>query len=76
VDAKVIKIDADARKIGLSIRAFSEESDQSELDAVNRQASDTVTLGDMIPDEISDLRSALVDAEKQAASTDDDASAV
>jgi small subunit ribosomal protein S1 len=76
LDAKVIKIDAEARKIGLSIRAFSVESAQNELDEVNRQASDTVTLGDMVPDEISDLRSALADAEKQAESTDDDASAV
>ena len=72
LDARVIKIDAEARKIGLSIRAFSEESAQSELDEVNRQASDTVTLGDMIPDEISDLRSALADAEKQTESTDED----
>ncbi len=76
LDAKVIKIDAEARKIGLSIRTFSVESAQNELDKVNRQASDTVTLGDMVPDEISDLRSALADAEKQAESTDDDASAV
>lgn len=74
LDAKIIKIDAEARKIGLSIRAFTEESASSDLDEVNRQASDTVTLGDMIPDEISDLRTALANAEKQAKLTDDDTS--
>jgi small subunit ribosomal protein S1 len=72
LEAKIIKIDAEARKIGLSIRAFTEESAQTELDEVNRQTSDTVTLGDMIPDEMSALRSALANAERQAESTDDD----
>lgn len=72
LDAKIIKIDAESRKIGLSIRAFSEESAHSELEEVNRQPSDTVTLGDMIPEEISNLRSALANAESQAKTTDDD----
>lgn len=62
VDAKIIKIDAEARKIGLSIRAFSEENAQHELDRVNRQTSDTVTLGDMVSGE--QLRSALAEAER------------
>jgi small subunit ribosomal protein S1 len=65
LEAKIIKIDAEARKIGLSIRALSEASEQHDLDELNRQASDTVTLGDMVPEEISDLRSALMEAEKQ-----------
>jgi small subunit ribosomal protein S1 len=63
--AKIIKIDADARKIGLSIRAFVEDTEQQELDKVNRYASDTVTLGDMAPEQMADLRSALVDEERE-----------
>jgi small subunit ribosomal protein S1 len=63
--AKIIKIDADARKIGLSIRAFMEDTEQQELDKVNRHASDTVTLGDMLPEQMADLRSALADEERE-----------
>lgn len=63
IDAKIIKIDAEARKIGLSIRAFSEETAQRDLHRVNRQVSDTVTLGDMVSSD--ELRSALAEAERQ-----------
>ncbi|MGQ4807129.1 30S ribosomal protein S1 [Candidatus Entotheonellaceae bacterium PAL068K] len=64
LDTKIIKIDAGSRKIGLSIRAFTEESAQHELDKVNRQASDAVTIGDMVSDEMAGLRSVLMEAEK------------
>ena len=64
LEAKIIKIDAEARKIGLSIRAFVEDAEQQEIDKVNRHASDTVTLGDMAPEQMADLRSALADEEK------------
>jgi small subunit ribosomal protein S1 len=64
LDTKIIKIDAEARKIGLSIRAFAEDAEQQELDKVNRHASDTITLGDMAPEQMADLRSALADGEK------------
>jgi small subunit ribosomal protein S1 len=65
LDAKIIKIDAEARKIGLSIRAFIADAEQQDLDKVNRHASDTVTLGDMAPEQMADLRSALADGEKE-----------
>jgi small subunit ribosomal protein S1 len=65
LDAKIIKIDAEARKIGLSIRAFAEDVEQQEIDKVNRHGSDTVTLGDMAPEQMADLRSALADGEKE-----------
>ncbi len=65
LDTKIIKIDAEARKIGLSIRAFAEDAEQQELDKVNRHASETVTLGDMAPEQMADLRSALADGEKE-----------
>jgi small subunit ribosomal protein S1 len=65
LDAKIIKIDAEARKIGLSIRAFVEDAEQQEIDKVNRHASDTVTLGDMAPEQMADLRSALAEGEKE-----------
>jgi small subunit ribosomal protein S1 len=65
LDAKIIKIDAEARKIGLSIRAFIADTEQQDLDKVNRHASDTVTLGDMAPEQMADLRSALADGEKE-----------
>jgi small subunit ribosomal protein S1 len=64
LEAKIIKIDAEARKIGLSIRAFVEDAEQQEIDKVNRHASDTVTLGDMAPEQMADLRSALADGER------------
>src|SRR5919108_1868720 len=64
LDAKIIKIDAEARKIGLSIRAFMEETEQHELHQVNRQASETVTLGDVIAEGV-DLRSALVERQDE-----------
>jgi small subunit ribosomal protein S1 len=65
LDTKIIKIDAEARKIGLSIRAFAEDAEQQEIDKVNRHASETVTLGDMAPEQMADLRSALADGEKE-----------
>ncbi len=74
LDAKIIKIEAAARKIGLSIRALTEETAQTDLDEVNRQVSDTVTLGDMVSEEMSDLRSALAEAERQSEQPEDDAS--
>lgn len=70
LDAKIIKIDAEARKIGLSIRAFMEETKQQELNQVNRQASETVTLGDMVTEGMSDLRSALVERKDEQQQTD------
>jgi small subunit ribosomal protein S1 len=70
LDAKIIKIDAEARKIGLSIRAVMEETEQHALHQVNRQASETVTLGDMVAEGISDLRSALVERQDEQQQTD------
>jgi len=49
-DTKIIKIDVETRKIGLSIRAFLEENERQDLADVNQQSSDTVTLGDLIAD--------------------------
>jgi small subunit ribosomal protein S1 len=69
LDAKIIKIDAEARKIGLSIRAFMEETEQQELNQANRQASETVTLGDMVAEGI-DLRSALMERKDEQQQTD------
>ena len=65
LDTKIIKIDAEARKIGLSIRAFIADAEQQDLDKVNRHSSETVTLGDMAPEQMADLRSALADGEKE-----------
>jgi small subunit ribosomal protein S1 len=64
LDTKIIKIDAEARKIGLSIRAFLEETEQQELEHLNRQSAETVTLGDTLSEGSADWRSAL--AERQA----------
>lgn len=50
LEAKVIKIDIETRKIGLSIRAFVEDSERQELRDVNRQGSENVTLGDVAPE--------------------------
>lgn len=49
-DTKIIKIDVETRKIGLSIRAFLEENERQDLADVNQQSSDTVTLGDLLAD--------------------------
>jgi hypothetical protein len=46
------------------LRAFEDDSDSYAMHELNN-ASDTVTLGDMVPDEMSDLRSALVEAEAE-----------
>jgi small subunit ribosomal protein S1 len=65
LDAKIIKIDAETHKIGLSIRAFEDGADPYSFEALNRASSTTVTLGDMVPEEMSDLRSALAEAEAE-----------
>lgn len=65
LDTKIIKIDADARKIGLSIRAFLEETEQQELDKLNRQSAETVTLGDTLSEGIADWRSALAERQEE-----------
>ena len=70
LNTKIIKIDAEARKIGLSIRAFMEETEQQELDKLNRQSAETVTLGDRIPEGISDLRSALMERQEEQQQND------
>jgi small subunit ribosomal protein S1 len=50
-ETKIIKIDVETRKIGLSIRAFLEENERQELAEVNQQQSgETVTLGDVVVD--------------------------
>src|SRR2546426_4218730 len=65
LEAKIIKIDIETRKIGLSVRAFMEENERQELRDVNRQAADTVTLSDTAPEGMATLRSALIDAAKE-----------
>ena len=62
LEAKIIKIDIETRKIGLSVRAFMEENERQGLRDVNRQAADTVTIGDTAPEGMATLRSALADA--------------
>ena len=65
LDAKIIKIDIETRKIGLSVRAFMEDNERQEVLDVNRQATETVTIGDTAPEEMTTLRSALADAAKK-----------
>jgi small subunit ribosomal protein S1 len=65
LDAKIIKIDIETRKIGLSVRAFMEDNERQEVLEVNRQATETVTIGDTAPEEMTTLRSALADAVKK-----------
>src|SRR5215470_12939041 len=65
LDAKIIKIDIETRKIGLSVRAFMEDNERQEVLEVNRQATDAVTIGDTAPQGMATLRSALIDAAKQ-----------
>jgi small subunit ribosomal protein S1 len=65
LDAKIIKIDLETRKIGLSVRAFMEDNERQEVLDVNRQATETVTIGDTAPEEMTTLRSALADAAKK-----------
>ena len=65
LDAKIIKIDLETRKIGLSVRAFMEDNERQEVLDVNRQAMETVTIGDTAPEEMTTLRSALADAAKK-----------
>jgi len=65
LDAKIIKIDVETRKIGLSVRAFMEDNERQEVLDVNRQATETVTIGDTAPEGMTTLRSALADAAKK-----------
>ena len=65
LDAKIIKIDIETRKIGLSVRAFMEDNERQEVLDVNRQATETVTIGDTAPEGMTTLRSALADAAKK-----------
>lgn len=63
MDAKIIKIDVETRKIGLSLRAFVEESELQDGDDSNRPSS--ATLGEMMPESMSSMRSAFEDAARQ-----------
>jgi small subunit ribosomal protein S1 len=65
LDAKIIKIDIETRKIGLSVRAFMEDNERQEVLDINRQTTETVTIGDTAPEGMTTLRSALADAAKQ-----------
>ena len=65
LDAKIIKIDVETRKIGLSVRAFMEDNERQEVLDVNRQATETVTIGDTAPEGMTTLRSALADAARK-----------
>jgi len=65
LDAKIIKIDLETRKIGLSVRAFMEDNERQEVLDVNRQAAESVTIGDRAPEGMTTLRSALADAVKK-----------
>ena len=65
LDAKIIKIDIETRKIGLSVRAFMEDNERQEVLDVNRQATETVTIGDTAPEEMTTLQSAFADAAKK-----------
>jgi small subunit ribosomal protein S1 len=65
LDAKIIKIDIETRKIGLSVRAFMEDNERQAVLDINRQATDAVTIGDTAPEGMAILRSALADAVKQ-----------
>ena len=65
LDAKIIKIDVETRKIGLSVRAFIEDNERQDVLDVNRQATETATIGDTAPEGMTTLRSALADAAKK-----------
>jgi small subunit ribosomal protein S1 len=65
LDAKIIKIDVETRKIGLSVRAFMEDNERQEVLDVNRQATETVTIGDTAPEGLTTLQSAFADAAKK-----------
>jgi small subunit ribosomal protein S1 len=65
LDAKIIKIDVETRKIGLSVRAFMEDNEHQEVLDVNRQATATVTIGDTVPEGLTTLQSAFADAAKK-----------
>lgn len=61
IEAKIIKVDAETHKIGLSLRAMNDDEVVYNLDEINNEESDTVTLGDMA-EGMSDFRSALAEA--------------
>ena len=65
LDAKIIKVDVETRKIGLSVRAFMEDNEHQDVLDVNRQATATVTIGDTVPEELTTLGSAFADAAKK-----------
>src|SRR5262249_9204173 len=65
LDVKINTIDVECGKIGLSVRAFMEDNERQEVLDVNRQATETVTIGDTAPEEMTTLRSALADAAKK-----------
>jgi ribosomal protein S1 len=65
LDAKIIKIDIETRKIGLSVRAFMEDNERQEVLDVNRQPAETVTIGDTAPEGLTTLQSAFADAAKK-----------
>lgn len=65
MDAKIIKIDVETRKIGLSLRAFVEESELQDGDDANRQTSTGATLGEVMSESMSSMRSAFEDAARQ-----------
>ncbi|MGE3540815.1 MAG: 30S ribosomal protein S1 [Candidatus Tectimicrobiota bacterium] len=67
LEAKIIKIDVETRKIGLSVRAFMEENERQDLREVNRDVTDSLTLGDTAPEGMASLRSALEEATKTEA---------
>ncbi len=58
---KIIKIDAETHKIGLSLRAFEDSSAYTMAELTNED-TDTVTLGDMVAE--AELRSALAEREE------------
>jgi small subunit ribosomal protein S1 len=65
LDAKIIKIDVETRKIGLSARAFMEDNEHQDVLDVNRQATASVTIGDTVSEGLTTLRSAFADAAKK-----------
>lgn len=66
VTAKIIKIDPETHKIGLSLRELSAEAEAPEAEAHN-----PVTLGDVAPEAMSHLRSALADEEAPPSASPD-----
>lgn len=66
LEAKIIKVDAETHKIGLSLRGLDgSEGESYTYQELNHDTSDTITLGDMISEGMSDFRSALAEAERE-----------